>query len=211
MSNRSAFAVAAYVNQQLTPASPWGENENPTNKTKTLKLLYFLQGHYLAITGKPFFQEKIEAWPRGPVVREVWEQWGAIEQEKEKPELSANALSFINQVLERYPSSAQALIIETHKEGSPWDKVYVKGKNAEVGLELLKETFTREMMDQTSTILEGMLQLEDADILELKPLVHSKAEYIELLRDTWVSHQIYLQTGSWPQETPKSHADVNKV
>ena len=36
------------------------------------KLLYYCQGQYIAMTGKKLFDEPIEAWEHGPVVRSVY-------------------------------------------------------------------------------------------------------------------------------------------
>ncbi|MGH3938156.1 MAG: Panacea domain-containing protein [Pseudonocardiaceae bacterium] len=46
---------------------------------KLHKLLYYCQGHHLAVHGKPLFDETIEAWDMGPVVAELWrdEKYGA--------------------------------------------------------------------------------------------------------------------------------------
>ncbi|MDB6118895.1 MAG: putative prophage protein, partial [Verrucomicrobiaceae bacterium] len=47
---------------------------------KLQKLLYYAQGFHLALTGAPLFEEDIQAWVHGPVVREVWQafnQYGA--------------------------------------------------------------------------------------------------------------------------------------
>ncbi len=39
---------------------------------KLQKLVYYAQGFYLALYGKPLFQEAIEAWPHGPVIPELY-------------------------------------------------------------------------------------------------------------------------------------------
>ncbi|MDD6056609.1 MAG: DUF4065 domain-containing protein [Helicobacteraceae bacterium] len=42
------------------------------HKVKLQKLLFFAQDEFLYRFNKPLFNEKIEAWEHGPVVREVW-------------------------------------------------------------------------------------------------------------------------------------------
>ncbi|MGY3232422.1 putative phage-associated protein [Luteibacter sp. HA06] len=42
---------------------------------KLQKLLYYCQGFALALTGKPMFSERIEAWQHGPVVPDVWQEY----------------------------------------------------------------------------------------------------------------------------------------
>ena len=41
---------------------------------KIQKLLYYADGINLAITGKPLFEDKIYAWPHGPVIKNVYEK-----------------------------------------------------------------------------------------------------------------------------------------
>ena len=54
---------------------------------KLQKLVYYAQGFYLALYGKPLFPERIEAWDQGPVIPELYrrfEKFGA--KAIEKPE-----------------------------------------------------------------------------------------------------------------------------
>jgi len=39
------------------------------------KLLYYCQGWSLALLGRPLFKQSIEAWPHGPVVKDVYDQF----------------------------------------------------------------------------------------------------------------------------------------
>ena len=43
--------------------------------TKLVKLLYFIQAHYLVDEHRPCFRDAIEAWDFGPVVAEVWREY----------------------------------------------------------------------------------------------------------------------------------------
>lgn len=51
------------------------ESESDITAMKLQKLLYYAQGHYLAITRGPLFEEKIKAWSHGPVVPQVWHDY----------------------------------------------------------------------------------------------------------------------------------------
>jgi uncharacterized phage-associated protein len=42
---------------------------------KLQKILYYAQGWYLGIHGKPLFQEDIYAWQYGPVVKEIYQKY----------------------------------------------------------------------------------------------------------------------------------------
>lgn len=61
---------------------------------KLQKLLYYAQGISLGMFDKPIFSENIEAWPHGPVVKEVYSVYNTfgrnnidIEMDKEKKKL----------------------------------------------------------------------------------------------------------------------------
>ncbi|MFD2419431.1 Panacea domain-containing protein [Amycolatopsis pigmentata] len=57
----------------------WAEadDEATLSNLKLQKLLYYAQGHYLALTGRPLFDDEIQAWSHGPVVPAVYRQWNA--------------------------------------------------------------------------------------------------------------------------------------
>ena len=42
---------------------------------KLQKLVYYAQGFYLALYGKPLFKESIEAWTHGPVIPELYQTY----------------------------------------------------------------------------------------------------------------------------------------
>ena len=49
------------------------DSEEPDiSNLKLLKLLYYAQGTFLALYGRPLFNESIEAWLHGPVVPDVY-------------------------------------------------------------------------------------------------------------------------------------------
>jgi uncharacterized phage-associated protein len=92
---------------------------------KLQKLLYYSQAWSLVWDDRPLFEEKIEAWANGPVVREVYdlhrgrfllEDWPKGDVVK----LDQDALDTIDGVLTFYADkSAQWLSDLTHSE-SPW-------------------------------------------------------------------------------------------
>lgn len=51
----------------------WGEQNNAfITNLKMQKLLYYAQGHYLGKHRAPLFDDPIEAWVHGPVVRSIY-------------------------------------------------------------------------------------------------------------------------------------------
>lgn len=59
----SSLDVAEFILQQKGPVSP----------LKLQKLVYYAQAWSLALDGEPIFEESIEAWKNGPVVRNLLE------------------------------------------------------------------------------------------------------------------------------------------
>ena len=60
----SAHDVAAYILRKL----------GPMTAMKLQKLVYYCQAWSLVWDDKPLFQEEIQAWANGPVVRELYER-----------------------------------------------------------------------------------------------------------------------------------------
>ena len=150
----NAKAVAAYL---IRKANTMGEGNaelsgnNDLTNLKLQKLLYFAQLEHLRKTGEPLFDDKIEAWKYGPVVKNVYDRLrvcGAyIITELDvdlsaADELSKNMQDFLDDFWVRYRGrSAWSLVEETHASGSPWDKVYRQGQgnHEEIPIALLKE------------------------------------------------------------------------
>ena len=66
-------SAAAVANEFLA----LGRNDSsapPIDQMKLQKLLFYAHAWYLAQTGNPLFEEDFEAWPWGPVVRDVYTQ-----------------------------------------------------------------------------------------------------------------------------------------
>lgn len=94
---------------------------------KLQKILYYVQGMYLARFGERLFDDEIEAWTYGPVVRSVYNVYclyGAVSlYEPEDISLSGLTLEkqkFIDMVImEKLKYSGSELVRMTHQE-APW-------------------------------------------------------------------------------------------
>lgn len=54
----------------------WAEaDEADLSNLKLQKLLYYAQGHALALFGRSLFKDEIQAWSHGPVVPSVYHTW----------------------------------------------------------------------------------------------------------------------------------------
>lgn len=98
--------------------------ESITN-LKLQKLLYYAQSWYLAFEGKTLFNDRIEAWIRGPVVPNVYRQFkrygfNPIPVMPHQPHLSVKIQEFLDDLLIAYlPFDAFSLERMTHQE-KPW-------------------------------------------------------------------------------------------
>lgn len=90
---------------------------------KVHKLAYYCQGWHLARTGRPMFEEAIEAWARGPVVADLWHDENKARPTREGSTPTDEELATIEYVLDRYGRhSGTELIRMTHAE-DPWREV----------------------------------------------------------------------------------------
>lgn len=117
---------------------------------KLNKLLYFAQGRYLAVTGKPLFDDDIEAWEYGPVVGDIYRAFKVCGRNPiengdvfDESTLSSEALDVLVDVYMNYGKySGGALVQMTHEHGTPWSDVYVEGANNIISCDKMKKYFS---------------------------------------------------------------------
>ena len=113
----SSLDVAEYILQQ----------KGPVTAMKLQKLVYYAQAWSLALEHEPIFEESIEAWANGPVVRELFEshrgQYYVSAIPSGDPEqLSEEQKETIDAVVIYYgQKSPEWLRDRTHSE-DPWRK-----------------------------------------------------------------------------------------
>lgn len=116
---------------------------------KLNKLLYYAQGCYLARTGKPLFDDDIEAWQYGPVAPAVYRKYRAFDRLPiQRPDDDYNSKVFLPEELEslldvmreygKYTGST--LVSMTHKKGTPWSLAHIAGENV-ISKESMKKYF----------------------------------------------------------------------
>lgn len=143
------------------------ENENELNDyevyeklthLKLQKLIYFAQGMYLAFTRNSLFEENIEAWEHGPVVRTVYDKFKTYKKLDIDKKLTSSELDTIkeiekdeeiseilNLVYDNYGGyTAWQLRELSHVPGGPWQvTVATKGMNSEIEHKLMIEYFSQ--------------------------------------------------------------------
>lgn len=102
------------------------------------KLVYFAQVESLRETGKPLFEDKIEAWSYGPVERDVYftfQKYGRNRIPKPEGETAKDerTLSVVDRTAKKYGFlTAFDLVGFSHRKNSAWKNVYRKGENVEI-------------------------------------------------------------------------------
>src|SRR5438093_305931 len=107
--------VAAAILKRTGPLDTW----------KLQKLVYYCQAWHLVWADAPLFQNKIEAWANGPVVRSLYRKHRGVYRVKEWPDgdpssLDENELATIRGVVNFYgDKTGHWLSALTHQE-DPW-------------------------------------------------------------------------------------------
>lgn len=156
----SAKQIASYF---IVKASQMGDGNkefsgnNDLTNLKLQKLLYFAQVEYLKKYGTPLFDDEIQAWQYGPVVKSVYDWlkcYGSyvitdfdveLEDFNNLPE---NIKDFLEAIWKKYVKySAWGLVEKTHEKGSPWDIVYADGSGN-------KKTISLKLLSSADTLNE---------------------------------------------------------
>jgi len=125
-------------------------DEQITN-LKLNKLLYYAQGCYLARTGNPLFDDKIEAWTYGPVTPNVYNKYKPcgknliqdVDDNYNSNAFSSDEIDSLVDVMREFGKySGGTLVSMTHEVGTPWSLARSKGEN-EISQESMKEYFEK--------------------------------------------------------------------
>ena len=127
------------------------ENGDVITNLKLQKLLYYAQAWYLVNYNKRLFDDPIEAWDLGPVVRSIyrkWKQYGGtpIPYEptgRESKVFQKHQIEFLKEYFRVFSNlSATALVSMTHSE-DPWKNAYNNQKNSEIDTREMKVFYSR--------------------------------------------------------------------
>ncbi|MPM52437.1 hypothetical protein SDC9_99196 [bioreactor metagenome] len=111
--------IAAYiVNYSI-------DNKKYISNLKLQKLLYYVQAYFAVQKNIPCFNEDIEHWRHGPVVREVYSEYKSyfnddITEKRSVADIEENDKLLINEVVDSYYKYGPwDMVRKTHKE-EPW-------------------------------------------------------------------------------------------
>lgn len=123
----SALEIARFVIEYCR------KNDLLMSNLKLQKVLYFIQAEFLVRNGEPCFFERIEAWPFGPVVSNVYHEYKTFGSSNIYSNLSnfydiaeedRNIIKDIVKACNRF--SATQLVELTHNQ-APWKNAYNNG------------------------------------------------------------------------------------
>ena len=113
------------------------EKNGPMTSMKLQKLVYYSQAWATVWDDDVLFDEQVEAWDNGPVVRELWEankgkfKISSVDGGNASA-VNASQRETIDRVLNFYSDkNAQWLSDLTHME-DPWKKAFAEGRNTEI-------------------------------------------------------------------------------
>jgi len=179
------FDVANYI-LKISRDNSEDEDEDVDfiSNMKLQKLVYFCQGFFLALCGKPLFPEIIEAWKHGPVCPRLYRPlkiYGsspiAACIDPEKLNVGEKEKSIINMVYSTYRQySSSGLRKITHNEG-PW-------KSTQLGEEISQEAILKyfeSLIEANSAAIPLSTESEKYDLVKILEKAEANGE-IDLSR-----------------------------
>lgn len=128
---------------------------------KLQKLLYYAQGISLGMYSKPLFEENIEAWQHGPVIKEVYGNFSKfgrnnieIKMDKQAEEIvtkienNKEVSEILNLTYNNFAIyTAWQLRQMTHQDNTPWDITQRnKGLGQKIDNDLIEDYFKKEII-----------------------------------------------------------------
>lgn len=103
----------------------WIINKIHPEPLKLQKLLYLAQGYSYAFYDRPLFNDEIEGWVHGPVVRDVYNlfksyQYNSIDITYEIDELDSEAEDVLNYVINNFAKYDAKYLEKLSHEQEPW-------------------------------------------------------------------------------------------
>lgn len=107
---------------------------NPATNMKLQKMLYYAWVEYYKKTQNYLFRDDIYAWKYGPVVPKVYREYRIyagmpILKSEDSTDIDEETAGFLTDFADRHKDfTASQLMNLTHKDNSPWRRVYREGE-----------------------------------------------------------------------------------
>lgn len=120
-----AIEIAKYIINKCTV------DRHPISNLQLQKILYYVQRSFLLV-GQLAFNDDIEAWQFGPVVREVYNQYCGFGASKIRllyeVDIDDYYQNMINPIVcEKRDLDPWVMVDDTHSKGKAWDIIYNNG------------------------------------------------------------------------------------
>lgn len=136
-----AIEIAKYIINKCI------EYNRPVSNLQLQKILYYVQGEYIKITGGDIlFNDKIEAWTYGPVVPSVYYEFNGFSSSDinliyDVKDIEFRVREIIDPIIEEKSLlSAWKLVENTHNE-IPWKTSYKEGRNNTIEIATMQKCF----------------------------------------------------------------------
>ncbi|WP_343764402.1 Panacea domain-containing protein [Gangjinia marincola] len=116
------------------------------------KLLYYVQGYNLAVFGKPLFNDSIEAWQYGPVVKTAYHHFKdfgssaiTLTEDDQIAELEDEEEGLFQEVLDEYSQFSAIRLMEMTHDEAPWNDAFHTNPQVEISQDSMKEFFKTQL------------------------------------------------------------------
>jgi uncharacterized phage-associated protein len=133
------------ISQYFLFKAETSDREELLSNLKLQKLVYYAQGLYLAMFNKPLFDEKIEAWPYGPVIPELYNKFKkygrkGISANKtfDSSKINRKDMEFLDNIYNMFGQFSGSRLIEISHSDACWENAWQAGSK-EITHESMKE------------------------------------------------------------------------
>jgi uncharacterized phage-associated protein len=103
------------------------DNGAPIDRVSLQKMLFYAQAFRLARHGEPLFRGRFEAWVHGPVVPEIWRQFGndgahlvEPDERRSQPQIDSETEQCLRDVVDFFSLCNPFMLSRATHEEDPW-------------------------------------------------------------------------------------------
>ena len=152
------------------------ERASPLTNMQVQKLVYFAHARMLSLHGSPLIRQEFEAWPRGPVVPELYEALRQYGREPVREEIHLDAQAdytlrekdILDRIFNRYGRMSGPELSElTHAPGTPWHQANARGESS-ISNASIELHYAKEWRDEAHATLERIANNPEirADVMD---------------------------------------------
>ena len=117
-----------------------GDDGNELTVMQVMKLVYFCHAWMLGLHHRPLIEQPVEAWPLGPIIRDVHRSFrkyhgNPISARTRAPEAKFDheEENLVGQVYQKYGRLSGIRLSElSHEDGTPWEQVWRRNQQTSI-------------------------------------------------------------------------------